>query len=80
MRYSPEWLDSYVSTVIGYGIDSQVQLASGKIRVTFSTLECAPEQDEDDDTTYGWRFVCIVAFNEDMGRWFIEEHEEPTEI
>mgnify|MGYP000687015790 FL=1 len=79
-RYAPEWLDTYVSTVIGYSIDRQIQLADGKIQVVFSTLECYPEQDEDDDSTYGYRFVCVVSFNEARGRWGVENHEEPMEI
>jgi hypothetical protein len=79
-RYAPEWLGTYVSTVISYNIDRQTQLADGKIQVVFSTLECDLEQDEDDDFTYGYRFVCIVSFNENKGRWFIENHETPVEI
>ncbi|MBT5081696.1 MAG: hypothetical protein HOM62_14065 [Rhodospirillaceae bacterium] len=79
-RYAPEWLGTYVSTVINYSIDRQIQLADGKIQVVFSTLECDLEQDEDDDFTYGYRFVCVVSFNEARGRWGVENHEEPMEI
>jgi hypothetical protein len=79
-RYEPDWLSSYTSNVIGYSIDKQEQLPSGKIQVTFSTLEQHPDQDEDDDDTYGYRFVCIVAFNAAKGRWIIEDAQEPTGI
>lgn len=79
-RYEPDWLGSYVSDVIGYSIDKQEQLPSGKVQVTFSTLEQHPDQDEDDDDTYGYRFVCVVAYDEGKGRWIIEDHEEPVQI
>lgn len=78
-RYEPDWLGSYVSDVIGYSIDKQGQLLSGKVQVTFSTLEQHPDQDEDDDDTYGYRFVCIVSYDGDKGRWIIEDHENPVE-
>lgn len=79
-RYEPDWLGSYVSNVINYGIDKQGQLPSGKVQVTFSTLEQHPDQDADDDSTYGYRFVCIVAFDKAKKRWVIEDHQEPIQI
>jgi len=79
-RYQPDWLGSYVSDVIGYSIDRQEQLPSGKVQVTFSTLEQHPDQDEDDDDTYGYRFVCIAGYDERKGRWVIEDHQEPIGI
>ncbi|MBT5238993.1 MAG: hypothetical protein HOL61_00230 [Rhodospirillaceae bacterium] len=79
-RYEPDWLGSYVSDVIGYSIDKQGQLPSGKVQVTFSTLEQHPDQDEDDDDTYGYRFVCVVSYDEVKGRWVIEDHQEPVSI
>ena len=56
------------------------KLADEKIQVEFSTLECDPEQDEDDDSTYGYRFVCVVSYSEARGMWVVENHEEPVEI
>ena len=79
-RYEPDWLNSYVSNVIGYGIDKQGELPSGKVQVTFSTLEQHPEQEEDDDATYSYRFVCVVGYDEDKGRWIVEDHQEPVAI
>ena len=79
-RYQPDWLGSYVSDVIGYSIDKQEQLPSDKVQVTFSTLEQHPDQDEDDDGTYGYRFVCVVGYDKVDGRWIIEDHEEPVAV
>jgi hypothetical protein len=79
-KYQPDWLGSYVSDVIGYSIDKQEQLPSGEVQVTFSTLEQHPDQDEDDDDTYGYRFVCVAGYDGDKGRWIIEDHEEPVAI
>jgi hypothetical protein len=79
-RYAPDWIGTYTSNVIGYGIDKQTQLPSGKIQVTFSTVEEHPDQDDDDDDTYGYRFVCVVAFDDTKGRWIIEDHRDPVGI
>ena len=77
-RYQPDWLGSYVSDVIGYSIDKQEQLSSGKVQVTFSTLEQDPDQDEDDGDAYGYRFVCVLRFDETEARWIIEDHQDPV--
>jgi hypothetical protein len=79
-RYQPDWLGSYVSDVIGYSIDKQGHLPSGKVLVTFSTLEQHPDQDDDDDSTYGYRFVCVVGYDEAKGRWIIEDHQDPIKV
>ena len=79
-RYEPSWITTDVSNVIGYSIDKQGQLPSGKLQVIFSTLEQHLDQDEDDDDTYGYRFVCVVAYHEAKGRWVIEDHQEPVQI
>ena len=63
--------------MLGYGIDKQEQLPSGKVQVTFSTVETSSD-DEDDDDANGYRSVCVVAFDDARGQWIIEAHEDPV--
>jgi hypothetical protein len=69
-RYKASWISTETSNVLGYGIDKQIQLPSGKIQVIFSTVETLPDQDEDDDNTYGYRVVCVVACDASKGRGY----------